>query len=381
MADKQRWFTGRLRGAAGRSWSALRSALGGPRTLRGWILAVLALLGGLLVYYVLSDRYAPLTVDAYLQAYVVEVAPQVGGRVVRVHVRENDRVRAGDLLFEIDPRPFEHKVARLEAALAEATQQVAQLESDLAIAHAEHQRLAAEEEYARAVHAQEEVIYKRSSTTERKYLDAVQKYKAAQAAVEQSRGAIEKSRQALAARVADEHALIAKAKAELALARLEREYAKVHAPSDGIVTDLQLRAGAYAHVGQAVLSLIETSEWLVVANFRETTLERVEIGQPALVSLRSRPGRLYRGEVRYIGWGVAHGQGVPSGKLPAVHAQSRWLPPSQRFQVRIAITDPDSPTMRVGATAIASIYTEPDGAIAAITRAYHQVLSWLDWLY
>src|SRR5215510_9276310 len=80
------------------------------RSARAWILFLLLVIAALVAYYVLSDRYSPLTTDAYVQAYVIQVAPRVEGQVVEVRVRENQAVKKGDLLFEIDPRPFQHRV-------------------------------------------------------------------------------------------------------------------------------------------------------------------------------------------------------------------------------------------------------------------------------
>src|SRR5881409_1992829 len=104
---------------------------------RTLVLGVLLIIAILIAYYVLADRYTPFTTDGYVQAYVIQVAPRIEGQVVRVHVLENQPVRKGDLLFEIDPRPFEHRVALLEAKLVEAVQQVAQLESELTASQAE----------------------------------------------------------------------------------------------------------------------------------------------------------------------------------------------------------------------------------------------------
>src|SRR5262245_57786734 len=161
-------------------WHLLVFLLSGLRRLvlsaRTWVLLILAVIAALVVYYAFSDRYTPFTTDAYVQAYVVQVAARVEGQVTAVHVRENQAVRQGELLFEIEPRPFRHKIANLEAKLAWSTQQVAQLQSDLGAARAEEERVAAEEAFARAVYEQDVLIYKKKSTTTRKYLDSVQKY-------------------------------------------------------------------------------------------------------------------------------------------------------------------------------------------------------------
>src|SRR6266478_9624140 len=148
------------------------------QSARAWVLFVLSVIAALVIYYVLSDRHTPFTTDAYVQAYVIQVAARVEGQVVRVHVRENQAVEKGELLFEIDPRPFEYRVALLEAKRVEVIQQVAEMESELSAAKADDNRLVAEEAYARAVYEQEKGIYKEKATTDRKYLDDVQKYNA-----------------------------------------------------------------------------------------------------------------------------------------------------------------------------------------------------------
>jgi multidrug resistance efflux pump len=359
----------------------LKALLSGGRRLllsaRAWVLFVLLVIAALVAYYVLSDRYTPLTTDAYLQAYVIQVAPRVEGQVVRVCVQENQAVRKGELLFEIDRRPFEYQVALLEAKRVEAVQQVAQLESELSAAKHEDDRLVAEEDYARTVDEQEKAIYKQEATTDRKYVEAVQKYKAAQAALKRSRAQVRKAEQALAARIGEEHALVAEVTAQLAQARLNLEWARVYAPCDGLVTDLQLREGAYTHIGRAAMTLIETSRWLVVANFRENALTRVREGQPAAVAFRGLPGRIFGARVGPIGWGVSQGQGVPSGQLPDVKVPGSWVPPAQRFQVRLTVDDPESVPLRVGMTASVAVYTEPEGTLNPITRFWHQVIAWL----
>src|SRR6266481_5354655 len=185
--------------------AALRSLVPIGRRLvqsaRAWVLFVLSVIAALVIYYVLSDRHTPFTTDAYVQAYGIQVAPRVEGQVVRVHVRENQAVNKGALLFEIDRRPFEFQVALLEAKRVAAVQQVAQMESELSAAKAEDARLVAEEAYARTVHEQEKAIFKQDATTDRKYVEAVQKYKAAQAARERSRAQVRKAEQAQAARI------------------------------------------------------------------------------------------------------------------------------------------------------------------------------------
>src|SRR6476620_11860072 len=194
-------------------WKALKALWFGARkrllSVRAWVLFILLVIAALVAYYVLSDLHTPFTTEAYVQAYVVQVAARVDGQVVRVCVEENKAVKKGDLLFEIDPRPYQHQLELLTAKRVEAVQQVAQMKSDLAAAKADDSRLVAEEAYAKVVHDQEALIYKKEATTERNYVAAEQKHKAAQAAREQGEAQTRKFEQALAAQIGKEHALVA----------------------------------------------------------------------------------------------------------------------------------------------------------------------------
>jgi multidrug resistance efflux pump len=355
----------------------LRRVMG---SVRFWVIVIVCVLVALVLYYALAEIYTPFTTEAYVQAYVVQVAPQVAEKVVRVHVREGSRVKTGELLFELDPALFEQKVAALEAKLVEAQHEVQQLDADLAAAKADHDRLVAEADYAAAVHRQEQAIYKTESTTERRYLEAVQKNKSSQAAVRQSENTVRRIEDALSARVSGENAKVVQVKAELAEARLNLSYTRVSAPCDGLITDLQLREGAYVHRGQAAMTLIDTSRWLIVANFRENSLSRLHEGQPAVIAFRGLPGRLFSATISSIGWGVSQGQGVPSGQLPDVKISTSWVPPAQRFQVRLSLDDPGSVPLRVGMTGSVAVYTESGGTLNHVTRYWHKVIAWLYYL-
>jgi multidrug resistance efflux pump len=354
-------------------WRLLRSA-------RAWVLFILLVIAALVAYYILSDRYTPFTTEAYVQAYVIQVAPRVEGQVVRVYIQENQAVTKGETLFEIDRRPFEYQVALLEAKRVAAVQQVAQLESELSAAKAEDARLVAEEAYARVVHDQEKEIFKQDATTDRKFVEAVQKYKAAQAALERSRAQVRKVEQALAARIGSEHTLVAEVTAQLAQARLNLEWTRVYAPANGYVTNVQLREGTYVHVGTPALTCIDADQWWIVANYRENGLENVRPGQRVGLTFNAYPGRVFPGVVQSVGWGVGEGQGSPSGSLPAVSEPKNWIRLAQRFQVRITPELPPGHTLRVGATASVAVYTRDEFWLNGVTEIWQEAEAALEHL-
>src|SRR5262245_7496813 len=364
------WATSRLKAFLSIAPNLLRS-------VRAWVIFTVLLILALATYYIFADLYTPFTTEAYVQAYVIQVAPRVEGQVVRVHVQENQAVKKGDLLFEIDPRPYEHQLELLLAKRVESVQQVAQMKSELAGAKADDNRLVAEEAYARVVHDQEKMIYEKNATTDRAFVAATQKHKAAQAAREQGEAQTRKIEQALAARIGEVHALVAEVEAQLAQAQLNLEWTRVHAPANGYVTNVQLRDGSYVHVGSPVITCVDGDEWWVVGNFRENALERLRAGQTARVAFRSLPARVFAARVDSVGWGVSQGQGVPSGQLPDVKVPGSWVPPAQRFQVRLALDDPGAVPLRVGMTGSVAVYTDAEGALNPVTRTWHKVIAWL----
>ena len=366
-------------------WKTLKWLIAGGRefllSARVWVLCVLLLIAVLVAYYVLSDRYTPFTTDAYVQAFVIQVAARVEGQVVRVNVLENQPIKKGDLLFEIDPRPFEHRVAVLEAKLIDTTQQVAQLGSELAASKADDARIVAGEAYARAVHEQETQIRNQGATTERKYLDAVQKYRMAQADRERSRAITSKVEQALAARVGGEHALVAEIRAQLADAKLNLSWTRIYAPANGYVTNVQLREGSYVHVGTPVLTCIDGDQWWVVANYRENSLEYLRPGQRVGLSFNTYPGRIFPGVVKTVGWGVYQGQAAPSGNLPAVAEPRNWIKLPQRFPVWVTAQMPEGYPLRIGVTASVAVYTREKYWLNGVTEAWHKVVAAFDYLH
>jgi multidrug resistance efflux pump len=345
------------------------------RSFLFWLLVLLAVLAVLIAYYVIADRDTPLTTDAYVQAYVVRVAPQVSGLVVRVHVGEGTTVHKGDVLFELDHRPFQHQVEMLEAKLVTTRREVKQLYSQLAAEEAEHRRLTAEDELAKYLYDRDNRIYQGGATTERQFTSSAQSYKASRAAVEKSARLIQNIQEAIDAQVGNQNSLVAQVEAELAEARLNLEYSTVHAPCNGVITNLQLREGDFAHVGEGVLSCVDNGRWLVVANYRERSLERLRPGQRALVTFRAAPGRIYQAHVFTLGWGVNQGQGIPSGNLPDVPRLQNWVPPSQRFQVRLTLDDQAAAPLRVGTTCTVTTLANPESPIMRVTRYIHELVA------
>jgi multidrug resistance efflux pump len=357
----------------------VRTLLRSPLAVASAVIAVLVVLAA---YYILANRLTPYTDDTYVQAYVVQIAPQVAGRVVRVAVVNNSRVKQGSVLFEIDPRPYQYEVDRLRAELAQATEQVKSLKENRDAAAVAVQDRTTQRQFAQQRFDELNKLERSGSATRFSLEDVTNTLNNAIDGLREAQTKLHTAEAQLNATVEGEHALVHSAKAALAAAELQLAETKVEAPSDGVITNLQLSVGAYVNVGAQVMTLIDTSEWRMVANFPENALSRIAPGQRAELTLSMYPGRVFEGSVESVNWGVSTGQGLPSGQLPAVATPQNWVSPSQRFPVRLRF-DPrqDDLPLRVGATGIVTVDTGGGPLMAALARFWMRLRSLLAYLY
>lgn len=299
---------------------------------------------------VLLDR-RPRTDDANVTAHVVGVAANVGGYVSRVAVVDNQPVKQGDLLVEIDARPFEIAHSDAKARLALAEFEVRELEDAIVVAGAAIEAKRADAEYARQYLARIEPLLARQFVTPDQVEDAKRTLKVADARVVESEAALRRAQNALA-QVGDMNLRIAAAKAAVDKALLDLEYCSIRSPVDGFVTNMSVSPGRFVRPGEQLFALIDGSQWFVIANFLETEIERVKPGEVVDVWLMAYPGHRFTGTVQGLAWAVKPAATSESGALPAPDPTLDWVRLAQRFPVRI-ILDPFDPAFpyRMGATA------------------------------
>jgi multidrug efflux system membrane fusion protein len=379
-----------------------------------------AIVAAALVVLVLAvlvvDRH-PRTDDATVRANTIAFAPEVEGRLIQLNVQDNQFVHKGDLLFQIDPRPYEYAVQQAHAEQAILESQIEDQRRSIAaeraavgaaragvsgsqsnISAAQGAYLAAKAAVERAnaaqVSAQAQLRftqndYDRIAPLLAKHYVTVQQIDQAQTAV---RVAQEASHQAasqlLQAHAQEQMALAAKQAAGANLeasqsklgqaqhtvdtldtleaqrasraakaqqADLNLKWTSVRAPFDGYVANLNISPGAYAHVGTPMFTLIDTSRWWVLANYRESKLKHIRPGQHVQVYLMDQPNRRFDGVVDSVGRGVFPEDGATLNGLPNVDRTLNWVHLSSRFPVRIRIVNPDPEVFRIGATAITVI--------------------------
>ena len=332
------------------------------RNSRRWTAIVMALMLaaiGLAIYVIRSIDQSPRTDDAYVYADTINVAPEVNGRIVEMPVSDNQRVKKGELLFRLDPQPFEETLAKAEASLkaldseiklTQRTVEAQKFAAAAAHANVEHAK-AANEQAGDSLARLEPLLSKGFVSAER-----IDQARTAKRSAQSQLSAAMLDAQRAEASVSGVDALVAKrevAKAEIELARLNLSYTEVRAPGDGIVLNLKTGVGQFVGAGHPVFTLASSSRWYVVANFRETDLAGIKSGRHAQVYLLGDSSKRYGGTVESIGYGVFPDDGgTEVSGLPHVPRSINWVRVAQRFPVRILIDQPDA-AFRIGASAVA----------------------------
>jgi membrane fusion protein (multidrug efflux system) len=317
---------------------------------------LLALFGGYM--WLTSGRYVS-TDNAYVQRDMVSVAPEISGTITEVLVRENQPVRRGDVLFRIDPRPYRIALANAEAQIRAAEVQVAQASAQAAGTGADINGAQANLTYAERDFARYQSLIDRGFTTRAAYDEALHTVEEARERLANARAASVTARSALtgggvAAQPSVQAARVARDQALLNLARTE-----VRAPADGVISQTdRLQVGNAAVSGVPAVTVVRSAATWVEANYKETDLANMYVGQPAEITLDAYPDVHIRGHVASIGAGT----GSQFSVLPAQNATGNWVKVTQRVPVRIAVDGtPDRPLI-AGLSADVSVDTRERGS-------------------
>jgi len=327
------------------------------------VLTLLTLLLLLLVIWRLDT--APRTDDAYAYADTINVVPEVSGKIINLPIHDNQAVKQGELLFQIDPRPYEDALNRARANLESLDKQIELTQRTVNAQEYNASAVRAAVERARAAANQAtDTLHRMEPLLPQGYVSAeeVDQAKTAQRATQAELNTALLQAQQAAAAVSGVDALVAQravVQAEISIAELNLEFTTVRAPFDGRVVSLKTSVGQFASALKPVFTLIDTRHWYVIANFRETQLKNIHPGTPCAVYLMSNSHEQFQGTVDSIGYGVLPDDGglVLEG-LPRVQRTINWVRVSQRFPVKILVDHPNPDLFRIGASAVAVL--QPD---------------------
>ncbi len=326
----------------------------------------LALLAAGTWWWVTGGRYQT-TEDAYLQQARISIASDISGRVVAVPVADNQTAKAGDVLFRVDPEPYQIAVKQDDAAVASARLKVQQLKS------AYHQAVATEK-----AAAEETAFY---STEFERQSRLAKTGITAQATLDQARHNLDKAQQQLifarqgidSARAAldgnpdipvDRHPLVLAALAARQKDAYDLERTTVKAPADGIVYQAaSFKPGQYVTAGTPLFALVETGDTWIDANFKETQLDHMHPGQKATIVFDTYPGHKFTATVAAIGAGT----GEAFSLLPAQNATGNWVKVTQRIPVRLKLAAGERDrALRTGMSANVSVDTGKERGFASL---------------
>jgi multidrug efflux system membrane fusion protein len=329
------------------------------------LLALLTL--ALIVYVVWRLDTAPGTDDAYAFADTIDVVPEVSGKIVNLPIRDNQAVKEGDLLFEVDPRSYQDALDAARATLVQLDKQIEQTRRTIKAQEFAAAAVEASVERARAAADQAtDTLHRMEPLLEKGFVTA-EDVDQARTRQQSTKAALEavllEAKQAKAAIILVDPLVAQRAviEAEIATAELNLEFTKVHAPFDGRVVALDTSEGQFVSALKPVFTLIDTRRWYVVANFREAELKNIHPGTQGTVYLMADTDKKFVGAVDSIGFGVHPDDGgTELGGLPYVRRSVNWVRVAQRFPVKILVENPDPELFRIGASAVVTLYRAKD---------------------
>jgi multidrug resistance efflux pump len=346
---------------------------------------VLALIVASLAWYFVADRLTPYTSQARVQAFVVPVAAEISGTVLKVHVRNNDEVQRGQPLFDIDPFQYRIALQRSRSDYESVRRSVNAAEAAVTAARAALQAARASHVYAQQDAARMEQIFakdpgaisiRRVQSAHASRVTAGSQVKAAEADLLRAQEAAgesgENNSQLISARSAVE-------KAELDLRRTA-----VVAPARGRVTDLRTDVGQYLQAGAPALTLIAVHDLWISADMTENNLGNIDPGDEVAIVLDVLPGKVLKGRVRSLGSGVGSGQPAQAGTLPTIDNSRDWLRQAQRFPVAVEFDPSDRAQLRaakIGGQADVLVYTGKHGLMNWLGAVYIRLMSYMSYVY
>lgn len=318
-------------------------------------LPIALIIGGVVYWRSLQGEVS--TDNAYVHLDKVSVSAEVGGKITGVMVKENQHVNAGDLLFRIDPQPFQLQLAQADAAIATAQASQTALANSSALSGADVSAAQEQIAFARSNLARQEALWKRGFTTKAAYEAAQHQVAIGQEALRlaQAKSKEAEAKLATGAQVPGVYPQVAAAQAQRQLVELSLSRTEVRAPVSGQVSQAsRLQIGQELISGLPVITLVADGSAYVEANFKETDLANMRLGQRAEIKFDAYPGLKLKAHVLSIGAGT----GSEFSVLPAQNATGNWVKVTQRVPVRIVLDEPCPRPLIAGLSVHVTVFTD-----------------------
>jgi multidrug resistance efflux pump len=343
--------------------------------------AVLLICAALFVWHLLSDKYTPYTSNGRIEAFIVPIVPQVSGTLTHVYADNNQAVTDNQKLAEIDPAKYELAVQRAQAELQQASQASAADGSSVITARAKVAEAEANLRNAEIKGGRIIKLSKVGAASVSRADDARTTIEANEAKLDSALSELEKAKNNLGIDGKD-NAHIRSAYSNLATAEIDLLHTIIRAPSNGIITNLTVEVGHYASGGSPIMTFISTKEIWIQANMRENSLKYIKQADSVDVVLDAAPGKIFKGEVISVGYGVSDSGSDALGGLATVQTTQGWLRQAQHFPVLIRFTDDNSKGFRrAGGQANVIIYTGNNVVLNTLGRIWIRLISVLSHIY
>jgi multidrug resistance efflux pump len=349
-----------------------------------WSLSSAALIGifGLSLLVIAMSYNHPFTTNARIYYAVTPILPTEKGRVIEVPVAENSQLKAGDVLFRIDPKPFQYVVDQKKAALTEAEQKVNQLKASLDAASAGTKKANAELTLAQENYNRVSYLVQRHDDPQVNLDTSSRNLEAAKEALEAAKAEEERARVAYTANIEGVNTLIATARAELADAQFDLDQTTTRAAGPGFVTQVTLRPGMYVIPTQLRTAMLFVNtgrrDQQLAAAFQQNSLQRVNAGDDAEVAFDAVPGRVFKAKVRAVIDAIAAGQLTSSAAL--VEPETRMT--TGRAMALIDVSDDLSNyQIPLGSKAQVAIYTQHLHDLSLLRKILLRMKSWKNYVF
>ncbi|MEZ5463183.1 HlyD family secretion protein [Dokdonella sp.] len=339
----------------------------------------------LLIIFLIGLRFStPYATHAVMIQPTIQLTPRLSepSLVTAVLVEPNVPVKKGQPLFEFDKRPYQYKVDQLEAALANAKQNVRVMQADIDVSVQKVAKLKAELSYSKYQSQLSAGLAKDGAGPVEDARKWAAQVTANEAGIKEAEAEEERARLNYESQIDGVNTSVAQVEAELAEARYYLENTTMLAPEDGHVINLQVRPGMVAgdiRFG-AIASFVCDADRYLLAHYFQENLKYVKPGQQAEVAIDLYPGQIFTGKVQAIWPGSGAGQMLPSGRLPTFHYIPTELPQGQ-FAVAIKMDGADQSMFPIGTQGRAAIYTNPNSGFVVLRRVGIRAYSWFNWLY
>jgi multidrug resistance efflux pump len=345
----------------------------------GWLSGGVTVMIGALILAVFMALFNNLTPSGrfVIVARVAEVTPNVSGTVVELPVKPNVPIKAGALLFQIDPAPFRYKVQQLDAALAQARQQALQLKANYQQATANVAALAGQLAFNVQRLADIEKLKQLQAATEFREQDAQVQVTTLTAQLDAAKAAQQNARLAMDSEIGGVNTSVAQIQAQLDHAKWELEQTTVRAPGDGYVTTVALVVGDRAMFTKSVMSFIIADDITIVGMFSPNGFQAVKPGAPVQLVFDNIPGRVYHATISDIPRGVGQGQIAVSGMIARVGS----IGGANAYPAEISIPkDMEREQLRLGMPGTATAFAANAGVVGLLMSILVWVSSYTAYL-